>query len=387
MSHLSRLRDRTSRRIIGLNSGTSVDGIDAAIVDFEGAGLATRVAPVAFTTSAVSDELRARLKDAASASAAELCHLNFLVGEAFAAAAQAVLDEAGLSAGEVDLVASHGQTVVHLPPSAGYTLGSSLQIGEPAVIAERLGLPVICDFRVRDLAAGGEGAPLVPLADYYLFRRPGQVRGLQNIGGIANVTVVPDRLEGVFAFDTGPGNMALDEVARVASGGTARYDAGGAMAARGRVDEMVLAELLSAPFFAQPPPRSTGRERFGAAWLAPLLHRYRDRLPDLLATLTRFTAEAIRLSYARFVEPRAGRVTDVVVSGGGVHNATLMAHLSQLFDPAPVRSSADEGIDPDAKEAIAFALLANETLHGLPGNIPAATGARGPRVLGKIVPA
>jgi anhydro-N-acetylmuramic acid kinase len=246
-------------------------------------------------------------------------------------------------------------------------------------------VPVICDFRVRDVAAGGEGAPLVPLVDYLLFRAGGRVRALQNIGGIANVTVVPDRREGVFAFDTGPGNMCLDAVAAVASGGAERYDAGGVRAARGRVDAALLAELHAHPFFAQAPPRSSGREMFGSGFTAGLIDRFRARLDDLLATLTRFTAESIRRAYREHVEPRTP-VDEVLVSGGGVHNPVLMAHLTDLFAPVPVRSTADVGVDPDAKEAIAFAVLANETLYGAPGNVPAATGAAGARVLGKIVP-
>jgi anhydro-N-acetylmuramic acid kinase len=379
------LRARPVRRVIGLMSGTSADGTDAALVEIEGAGEATRVRLVAFASSSFDPALRARLHDARRASAEKLCELNVLMGETFARAALAVAAKAGLAPAEIDLIGSHGQTVSHLPRSA-FPVGATLQIGEAAIIAELTGVPVICDFRVRDVAAGGEGAPLVPLADHYLFRAPGQVTALQNIGGIANVTVVGESLDDLLAFDTGPGNMPLDAVARAASHGAEAYDRGGARAARGTIDAALVAELHRLPFFDRPPPRSTGREEFGDAWLQPHSARFVGRLDDLLATLTRFVAESIHRAYARFVVPRT-RVDRVLVSGGGVHNETLMRHLAELFAPVPVASTSDAGLDPDAKEAVAFAILANETLFGLAGNVPAATGARGRRVLGKIVPA
>jgi anhydro-N-acetylmuramic acid kinase len=382
---LVELRARPLRRVIGLLSGTSADGTDAALCEIEGAGPDTRVRLVAFESVPYDAALRARLHDARRASAEKLCELNVLMGENFARAALAVAAKAGLAAADIDLIGSHGQTVSHLPRSA-FPVGSTLQIGEAAVIAELTGAPVVCDFRVRDVAAGGEGAPLVPLADYYLFRTDGRVRALQNIGGIANVTVVSAALADLLAFDTGPGNMPLDAIARAASHGRDSYDLGGARAARGSVDAVLCAELHRLPFFDRPPPRSTGREEFGDAWLVPLLARFVGRLDDLAATVNRFVAESIHRAYVRWVFPRLA-VDEVLISGGGVHNLTLMGHLAELFAPVPVRSTAEVGMDPDAKEAVAFAILANETLFGLPGNLPVATGARGPRVLGKIVPA
>jgi anhydro-N-acetylmuramic acid kinase len=367
------LRARPFRRIVGLNSGTSADGIDAAVVRVHGAGAATRVELEAFIVHPWPAELAARL--AAPADAAAIAVLDFEIGAAFAAAARAALDAAGQAT--ADLVGSHGQTVAHLPRSAGLP-GATLQLGQAAVIGEELGVPVVSDFRARDVAAGGEGAPLVPLADQILFHRPGRTRALQNIGGIANVTIVGDDL---LAFDTGPGNMPLDEAARRVLGRPC--DAAGAHAARGTVDAAVVRELLQHPFFALPPPRSTGRERFGAHFVAPLLARFAGRPDDLLATLTRFVAESIHAAYVGHVLGRFV-LTDVLVSGGGVHNSTLMRHLAELFAPTPVGSTAAEGVDPDAKEAMAFAILANETLFAHAGNVPAATGARGPRVLGAI---
>lgn len=384
---LSRFHDltlRPFRRVIGLSSGTSADGVDAALVEIHGAGEATRARLLGFETRPFTPELRGRIHRGEHATCQEVCALNFLLGEEFASAALAVCERASLAPSDVDLVGSHGQTMSHQPRSAGHA-GATLQIGEAAVIAERLGVPVICDFRVRDVAAGGEGAPLLPLAEYYMFRQPGKVRAVQNLGGIASVTLVPAARDDVFAFDNGPGNMILDAAAHAASHGALAFDPQGAIARRGRIDQALLAELLAHPFFALPPPRSTGREAFGAPFLLPLTLRMTHRPDDLQATLTRFVAQAIRKSYAEFLEPR-WRPDEILVSGGGVHNAVLMQHLGELFAPIPVASTAIACVEPDAKEAIAFAILANETCHGVPGNLPRATGASGPRVLGKLVP-
>jgi anhydro-N-acetylmuramic acid kinase len=328
--------------------------------------------------------LRARLHDARRQSVERLTELDFELGRAFGETTLHLMSQAGLGAGDIDLIGSHGQTVSHLPPSAVPYPGT-LQIGEAAVIAEITGAPVVSDFRARDIAAGGEGAPLVALVDYLLFRAPGKVRALQNIGGIANVTVVGEGTSSLFAFDTGPGNMPLDAAARVASAGADGFDLGGVRAARGTVDKALVLVLHGHPFFRRPPPRTTGREEFGESWFGPLVAHFTGRADDLCATLTRFVAESIVLAYKDHVFPRA-TVDEIIVSGGGVHNATLMGHLHKLFAPIPVISSADLGMNPDAKEAVAFAVLANETLFGAPGNVPGATGAVGPRVLGKIVP-
>jgi anhydro-N-acetylmuramic acid kinase len=260
-------------------------------------------------------------------------------------------------------------------------VGATLQIGEAAVIAERTGCPVVSDFRVRDVAAGGEGAPLVPLADHLLFRAPGRRRAMQNIGGIANVTLVCDELAHLVAFDNAPGNMPLDTVARAASDGVEAFDRDGIRAARGKIDEALLTELHRHPFLAQLPPKSTGREDFGKEFVYPLLTRFGDRKDDLLATLTRFSAEAIARSYR---EALPAMPDEVYISGGGALNPTLMRHLVELLAPIPVQSLAALGVDPEAKEAIAFAVLANQTLFGAAGNVPAVTGAAGPRVLGKL---
>jgi anhydro-N-acetylmuramic acid kinase len=312
-----------------------------------------------------------------------------LIGESFATATRAACDKAGVPMGDVQLIASHGQTAAHRPRSQGQ-LGATLQIGEAAVIAERTGLPVISDFRARDVAAGGEGAPLVPLVDHFLLRAPGKRRAIQNIGGIANVTLVGGSLGDLVAFDNGPGNMCLDAVARAASRGVENFDQDGRRAARGRIDHNLLEELHLHPYLSQPPPKSTGRELFGRGFVYPLLDRWKGRaasssdavpLDDLLATLTRFSAEAIARS---FHEHLPVFPDEIYLCGGGAHNQTLVTHLRELCSPSPVRDTGVLGVDPDAKEAIAFAVLGNETLFGHPGNIPQATGAAGPRVLGKI---
>jgi anhydro-N-acetylmuramic acid kinase len=382
------LRQRPARLIIGLMSGTSADGTDAALCEIAGAGEATRARVLSHTTIPFPRPLRERIYALSEADASELCEMNVLLGETFAEAAVAVCRAGSVELRDVHLVGSHGQTAAHLPRSAG-RIGATLQIGEAAVIAERTGLPVISDFRVRDMAAGGEGAPLVPLVDHLLFRAPGVRRAVHNIGGIANVTFLRDGADPV-AFDTGPGNMALDAVARAASRGVDVYDVDGRRAARGQIDAALLAELHRHPFLAQPPPKSTGRELFGRPFIYPLLDRFSARAPsapglspldDLLATLTRFTAETIARSYR---EHLPAPPDEIYLCGGGAANPTLRAHLEALCAPVPVRDTGHLGIPPKAKEAVAFAVLANETLFGHPGNVPRATGARGGRVLGKI---
>jgi anhydro-N-acetylmuramic acid kinase len=373
-------RDRPGRLVIGLLSGTSADGTDAALCAIDGSDETTRLTVRAFVSTPFDRPLRERIFRLSQADASELCDLDVLLGEAFADAARAVCAAGGARLEEVDLIGSHGQTAVHHPRSAG-RLGATLQIGEAAVIAERTGCPVVSDFRVRDVAAGGEGAPLVPLVDHLLFRAPGRRRALQNIGGIANVTLVGDRIADIVAFDNGPGNMPIDAVARAASGGLEAFDRDGVRGACGAIDAALLTELHRHPYLALPPPKTTGREDFGKDFVYPLLGRYEGRLDDLLATLTRFTAETIARSY-REVLPVVP--DEVYVSGGGALNPTLMRHLVELLAPIPVSSTSVLGVDPEAKEAIAFAVLANQTLFGAAGNVPAVTGAIGPRVLGKL---
>ena len=386
LSRLRRVLEQPERVGVGLMSGTSADGVDAALVRLRGAGLETRFEVLAFRQFPYSAPLRRRvLRAAAEGSTRDVCELNVLVAEAFAAAALETARAAGTT---VDFIGSHGQTLHHVPPARGRAraagVPSSLQVGSGAVIAERTGAVTVSDFRPRDLAAGGQGAPLVALFDFLAFRRARGHVALQNLGGIANVTVVGSGPEDVIAFDNGPGNMVIDALAARATMGRQRMDRDGRMAAAGRVDRGLLRRLLAHPFLAVPPPKSTGREAFGQAYADALIRNRGARgARDLLATVTRFTAEAIHRSYAEFVLPDR-RVLEVLVSGGGARNPVLMAHLRELFAPLPVRPVVEHGLTPENKEAVAFAVLAHETLHGHAGNLPAATGAGWPVVLGQV---
>jgi anhydro-N-acetylmuramic acid kinase len=382
LADLLALRGVTPRRIVGLISGTSADGIDTALVELDGAGESMRLRLLEFATRPYPGPLRSRVLGAKDAGAAELVELHYDVGEEFARAALAVIEPARRRGLAVHLIGSHGQTARHHPRGdAPGARAATLQIGEAAVLAERTGLPVVADFRTRDVAAGGEGAPLVPLVDWLLFRTPGRTRACLNIGGIANVTVLGDRLEEVQAFDLGPGNMPLDALVTIWTDGVETFDRDGRRAAAGRVDAGLVRELLAHPYFAMRPPKSTGREAFGAEFVRPLLGRFAGREADLLRSLTRFVAESIVDGIVRHARRS---VDEVLVSGGGASNGLLMADLRERLAPVAARSLAEVGLDPDAKEAVAFAVLANETLFGRPGNVPGATGARGPRILGKI---
>lgn len=381
------------RLVVGLSSGTSFDGIDAAIVRVSGRGLDLTADLVGFACVPFSDSLRARIAGASNADAGELARLNFDLGAAFADAALEVIAASDCARGDVHLIGSHGQTIYHEPPD-GARGGVTLQIGEADVIASRTGTVTVSDFRTADVAVGGSGAPLIPLVDWLLFRDPGEVRILLNLGGIANITYVTPDVYDVRAFDTGPGNALVDEIVGVATGGREPFDRDGARALRGTADAGAVEEFLKHPYFSTVPPKSTGKEVFGpdaARELARLAGRGRsiarleDReIDDLLATAAAVTARSVREA-VRFLpaEPSIGRV---VASGGGVRNRAIMAALVELFAPIPVVDLSELGMDPDAKEAVGFALLANETIAGRPGNVPAATGAARPVVLGKLSP-
>jgi anhydro-N-acetylmuramic acid kinase len=366
-------------------SGTSLDGITAAAVRFTDDGGRTRIELLAWLTRAYSAEQRGRLARALTgATPAEYCRIGFDLGDWLADAAIACIAEAGVARGEIAAVASHGQTIWHEP---GH---STWQLGESAMIAERTGLDVVSDFRVRDGAASGQGAPLVSIADALLFASETSWRALQNLGGIGNVTVVPPNgdLRAVRAFDTGPGVAVIDAVARLVDPALP-YDVDGRLASRGRPDERVVAELLAAPYFAAEPPKSTGRELFSAAYAEALVARCRALRgdasgEDLVATATLLTARSIADAYRRFLpEP----VDDVLLSGGGARNPVLVATIERELAGRRVRRFEDEFFDGEAKEAVAFAFLGWLHLTGRPGNVIGATGARGPRVLGKRTPA
>jgi len=385
VKRLVALAEKEECFVAGLNSGTSADGIDVALVRCRGRGLGTAIETVHFATVPYPARTRDAILHAASGRVADLCRLDFTLGGLFADATEMVLAEAGRKVSELDLVGSHGQTIVHVARRTG-DVASTLQIGEASVLAERLGAPVVSDFRSRDIAAGGEGAPLSAYLDYVLFRRDGPPRALLNLGGIANVTIVTPDIEQVFAFDTGPANMPLDETVRVLTQGEEHFDRDGERAAEGRVDENLLQRLLAHPYLDLPLPKTTGRETFGVDFVLPLLKgKGAQRGVDVLATLTAFAARSIRRAFDDFVFPRV-TPAEIVVSGGGVHNLTLMGHLRRAFKGIAVRPLSDLGVDPDAKEAILFAFLAHETVCGLPNNLPGATGARWPTILGKVSP-
>lgn len=379
-------------KVVGLMSGTSGDGVDAAFVDIRGAGLDLRVTPLAFAPTPYPADLQRRVLNLCSGgSVAEVCHLNAVLGEWFARAALRVIKKAGLRPAEVALIGSHGQTVQHLPQGIRErglgSIRSTLQIAEPAVIAERTGIATVADFRPRDIAAGGQGAPLTPYVHYLLFRHAKQSRLVVNLGGIGNVTHLPagGSLSAVRAFDTGPGNMVLDGLVRRLTNDRQTMDRGGRRAAKGTVDARLLAELLAHPFLKQPPPKSTGREAFGDPFVARLLATMRKRrltAHDVLATCSLFTAVTVS-SARRWV---GQNLDEVIVAGGGARNRTLMGDLAAVFEPIPVRTLEEIGWDSKAFEAVAFAVLAYQTLHGECTNVPAVTGAAHPVLLGTIVP-
>ncbi len=361
--------------MVGLMSGTSLDGMDAALVRFHGP---TRAELLDFVHRPYDPGERARLAGAIEdGSPRALALLHAEIADWAAEAVQVLLEGAGVPATDLAGIGFPGQTVWHEPPRVTW------QLGEAATLAERFGVRVVSNFRARDVAAGGQGAPLVPVADMLLFGAADAPRVLVNLGGMANLTFVPRRAEeaGVFAFDTGPGVAVVDAVARMVDPSVV-FDVEGRLAARGRVDEAALADLLADPFFGAPPPKSTGRERFGEAY-AGALH---DRVPgpDGVATAVALTSRSLAGAIRRWVpgEP------EVVLAGGGRRHPGLVAGLRELLGgPGRVRLFDDLFFDGDAKEAVAFALLAYLTLHGQPGNLPAATGAAGPRVLGSVTPA
>ena len=378
-------------RVAGLMSGTSADGVDVAIVDIA-AGKIRLLAFEVFPYPRTLREEILRLCRPESARLDDICHYNFVLGEVFAGAVVRLCSKNGIALRSLDLIGSHGQTIYHSPRGRGGRGGavrSTLQIGEPSVIAQRTGITTVADFRPRDMAAGGEGAPLVPYADYVLFRHSQRSRAVQNIGGIANVTFLPSgcKQSDVIAFDTGPGNMVIDGIMRLISGGKKRFDRNGQMAARGAVDRRLLSEMLRHPFLRCRPPKSTGREEFGAVFAEQIYRRAsRKRLADadIVATVTAFTAATIARAYRQFLP---GLPEELILCGGGARNSTLAGMLRSELPEVKMLWSDDFGISADAKEAVSFAILAWATIKGYTNNIPTATGAEKPVVLGKIIPA
>ena len=446
------LLKKKKKYVIGLMSGTSVDGIDAAVVEITGHGLETTVNLIAFETFPFPPDVPQRILALCQPDTSrvdDICEMNFYIGHLFAEAVKHILQKHGLFARDIDLIGSHGQTIHHLPifnyslrrndgrldfdvrssnPPApmlqgavlgkpkpiarnvmegGYTeetvksqtrlnepqgkikIPSTLQIGEPAVIAHETGIPTIADFRVADMAAGGQGAPLVSYPDYLLFRDTAKTVGLLNIGGIANLTVLPANgsFDSVSAADTGPGNMCVDAVVREITAGKERYDEAGRRAAQGTPHQPLIDEWLKHPFFHLSPPKTTGREMFGHTFALECLTACREHdlsNNDAIATVTDLTVQTVALYISQFVSEQTP-IDRLYVSGGGVHNQTLMQRLSEVLANTSVEPVDTSGISADAKEAIAFAVLANESLHGQAGNLPSATGASVRKILGKFV--
>jgi anhydro-N-acetylmuramic acid kinase len=368
-----------------LISGTSLDGCDAALIRIEG----ERVEPAAFVSLPMEEALREKILASCSLDKSNvklICALNVELGRWFAEAAKKVIAAAGLSPQEIACIGSHGQTIFHIAEDEEGYPASTLQIGEAAVIAWETGIPVVSNMRAMDMAAGGRGAPLVPYAEYLLYRSD-KPRALQNLGGIGNVTALKAdcSLDDVFAFDTGPANMIINGLAKHFYG--LDYDEDGRIAASGRVQESLLAEWMAIPYVAAPPPKATGRELYGAQFVEAALASHPGIKPeDWLATATRYTAASIELNYRRYVFPRCP-AREIILGGGGAHNQTLRRDIAALLPECTVLTQEDLGWNSDSKEAVAFALLAHETMQGRPGNVPGATGAKRRVILGSITPA
>jgi anhydro-N-acetylmuramic acid kinase len=357
-------------------SGTSLDGIDVAIVDIHNRAIET----VAHASFPYTPALRSAILAVSNAQCAtrDISRLNFELGGRYAKAVAETCRRHRISLKSIQLIGCHGQTVYHEGSGAR---PNTLQIGEASVIAEQLGVPVVSDFRTRDIAAGGQGAPLVPLVDYLLFRSGTKSRAALNIGGIANITVLPKNTkpEQVVAFDTGPGNMAIDQLTAILTEGRQTFDRNGRIAAENACNRPLLDKLLRHPYYSARPPKTAGREQYGREFIESLVETGLP-IPDLIATATVFTAATIAAGIQRF----APGTEEIVAAGGGVHNTQLMAQLAAFLPGCRLTTTAEFGVDPDAKEAIAFAVLAHRTWKKQTGNLPSATGARHAVLLGKV---
>ncbi len=372
-------------------SGTSLDGIDVAVIDITGSGFKSKINVVTSHSVPYPRKVREALLSVSNVSSqtGDIARLNFLLGELYVEALEETVERADIPLTSIKLIGCHGQTIFHEGQGSQYLgkkVASTFQIGESSVISERTGIDVISNFRERDISAGGKGAPLVPYLDYLLLRHRGRGRVALNIGGIANLTAIPPNTstDRVIAFDSGPGNMVIDQLVGRITQGRQLFDRDGAMAASGQPDPKLLAKLLRDKYFRAKPPKTAGREQYGAEFVTKLLDTELSS-EDLIATATALTAESIALGIRNFVTPEM-RVDEVFVSGGGTHNPTLMRMLRKALDPIPVRETTEMGLDVDAKEAIAFAVMAYETAHSRPSSVPMATGAKKAVVLGKMTP-
>ncbi|MFR7591640.1 MAG: anhydro-N-acetylmuramic acid kinase AnmK [Longibaculum sp.] len=374
---------------IGIMSGTSLDGIDTVLVEIHGYGQNTKLNVIAYNEFPLQEELVEKIKKACSLEHSHsdlICSLNFELGYTFVEAVKALLQKANFPLDKVDYIASHGQTIFHIPEEKDGLQRSTLQIGEAAILAYELQTTVISNFRVMDMAAGGQGAPLVPYSEYILYSQPHKNIVLQNIGGIGNLTFLNGSLniDDIFAFDTGPGNMMINEACHILYG--LPYDDLGKIAKKGRVIDELLEELMNHPYMQKQPPKSTGREDFGEFFVKDILKRYNQhKKEDIITTFTMFTAKSISFHYQRDILTKYS-IDEVLIGGGGSHNNTLIQFIKDELSPIPVYTQDEKGYSSDAKEAIAFAILGNETLNRHYSNVKSSTGASQYVILGQITP-
>ena len=390
MISFPKLLHKQRKIAIGLISGTSADGIDAVVVEISGSGVKTRIKEIGFHTYPYKQDLKKFIlknSNNATAKLEDVVRLNILLGELFADSALNLLKNARISPSEVDFIGSHGQTIQHLPDKKEFfskKISGTFQIADPSIIAKRTGILTFGDFRIADVAVGGSGAPLIPYFDYIVFYSDTKNRALLNIGGIANLTVLPKAcsLKEVFAFDTGPGNMIIDSLMKKFFGKP--FDKNGEMATDGKLISELLNWMLKHNYFSKSPPKSTGREMFGEKYIADIIKNWkRYQRKDIITTVTEFTAISIYDSYLKFIKPKV-QIDELIVSGGGVHNGYLISALQQYFCNISMKPIESFGFSSDSKEAICFAILANETLSGNCANVMGAIGARCNTILGKI---
>lgn len=373
---------------VGLMSGTSLDGLDVVLCEIEKFGINTKIKELAFKTFPFPVKLRETVQKIAENHAvgiAQICSVNFELGKWFSDSVLAICSDYGINSSELGFIASHGQTVYHIPKAQGELVASTLQLGESAVIAYDCQCPVVSNFRTMDMAAGGEGAPLVPFSEFVLYRSETDTVALQNIGGIGNVTIIPANAElsEVFAFDTGPGNMMINDAMEILYQKT--FDKGGKIASTGKIIDELKEELKQHPYLNIQPPKSTGREEFGADYTKRLIEKYNELPPqDFIATITWFAAYSMAFSYRQYVMP-SHNLSEIILAGGGVHNLNLLQNLKDLMPEVRVVTQEEKGFSSDSKEAVAFVVLGNETLNHQTSNVPSATGAKEGVVLGNIV--
>ncbi|MGT2933420.1 anhydro-N-acetylmuramic acid kinase AnmK [Streptococcus catagoni] len=374
-------------KAVGIMSGTSLDGVDVVLCDIEGMNSDTKIEELNFSTFPFPKSLKVRLKNILlkkESKLDDLCSINFELGQFFSDCVIQLCNKANIETDQLGFIASHGQTFFHLPEDTNDFIKSTLQLGEPSVIAENCGCPVISNFRVRDMSVGGQGAPLVPFSEYLLYNSSTHGISLLNIGGIGNITVIPKNSESkdVYAFDTGPGNMMINEAMHLLFG--KEFDEDGKTAKIGNIIPKLKMELENHFYLSIAPPKTTGREMFGDDFTGKLIKKYKEhKKADIIATLTWFTAFSIYSNYNQYIKPYT-EISELIVGGGGSHNITLMNWLKYYLKDIDVFTQEEKGYSSDSKEAIAFVILGNQTFHRQTSNLPSVTGAKKTVILGQI---